>query len=111
MAGQEHHSAGEGNGADNYQRMPPMPRQGADPPRAGGGPVTWHLTGARTQYPHAPSLRDQPWRRHCNDQTRDKTENRNITDRTGQGNATESAASAVVPGSLVPPDPAAATLP
>jgi hypothetical protein len=61
MAGQEHHSAGEGNGAGRCQRrMPRRPRQRANPPRAGGGPVTRHRTGAPAQCPHAPPCAIKP---------------------------------------------------
>jgi hypothetical protein len=61
MAGQEHHCASEGDGPGRYQcRVLPVPRQRADPPRAGGGPVTRHRTGMWAPCPHAPPCAIKP---------------------------------------------------
>jgi hypothetical protein len=88
MAGQEHHCAGEGNGAGRYQhRMPPMPRQCADPPRADGGAVTRHLTGAWAQCPHTPPCAIEPG--GVTVATRRGTKRRTRTSQAaGRGNAT-----------------------
>jgi hypothetical protein len=107
MAGQEHHSAGEGNGSGRYQRrMPAMPRQCADPPRAGGGPVTRHRTGTSAQCPHAPPCAVKPG--GVTVATRCGTKRRIRTSQAAQGAGNATPRAAVHGHGLAPSAPGAA---